>query len=116
MPEIPTGITGSPYSPTWFAIREICQKDLKSNSWQSFPSGHTGSAFAAGTFLALYLNAKLKAFSNYGTSFWKSICVIGPLLGAGLISTGMIIDCVSSDPGPNQHQADQRLPIFAHTC
>ena len=115
MPEIPSGIIGSPYSPTWFNIRDICTRDLNPNSWQSFPSGHTGSSFAAGTFLALYLNAKLKAFSNYQTSFWKSICVLAPLFGAGLISTGMIIDCVSlypvpfdalSDPAPTSSRSE----------
>ena len=85
---------GSPYKPTWFEIRNVCP-DIEDNAWQSFPSGHTGSSFAAGTFLALYLNAKLKAFSNYHTGFWKQMCVLAPLLGALLVSIGMIVDCVS---------------------
>ena len=91
---VPPNTIGSPYKPTWFKIREVCP-DIEDNAWQSFPSGHTGSSFAAGTFLALYLNAKLKAFSNYHTNYWKQMCVLAPLLGAGLVSIGMIIDCVS---------------------
>lgn len=63
---------------------------------QSYPSGHTGSAFAAGLFLALYLNAKLKAFSNYHTNFAKILAVVSPLIGALLISVGMIIGKVIS--------------------
>ncbi|KAL8795656.1 MAG: hypothetical protein Q9195_001894 [Heterodermia aff. obscurata] len=97
IPKIPSSFSGSPYSPTWWKIRDIC-RDIPPNAWQSFPSGHTGSAFASATYLALYLNAKFKSFSNYQTSFWKTLCVVTPLFGAGLIGTGMIIDCVSFHP------------------
>ena len=98
-PQVPSGVTGSPYSPTWFRVSEVCP-NIMPNAMQSFPSGHTGSAFAVGTFLALYLNAKLKAFSNYHTSFWKHICVVAPLFGAAFIGGGMIVDCVSSPTFP----------------
>ena len=110
MPHISTSIIGSPYSPTWFRITDICAKPLAPNAWQSFPSGHTGSSFAAGTFLAIYLNAKLKAFSNYNTSFWKYLCVLAPLLGAVLISTGMIIDCVSLYPATTPSRSEDFDP------
>ena len=62
---------------------------------QSYPSGHTGNAFASGVFLALYLNAKLKAFSDYKTSFWKMMAVAAPIIGAMLIAGGLTIDHVS---------------------
>ena len=85
----------SAHSPIWVKVDEVCKKPLHIDGLQSFPSGHTGSAFAAGVYMALYLNAKLKAFSNYHTSFWKHICVLAPVLGAALIGCAMILDCVS---------------------
>ena len=63
---------------------------------QSFPSGHTGSAFAVGVFMSLYLNAKVKAHSDCVTSFWKQWLVLTPLFGALLIACGVWVDCVSS--------------------
>lgn len=59
---------------------------------QSFPSGHTSEAFFVGTFLALYLNAKLKAFSDYHTSFWKWLAVMFPLFGSCLIAGTLVVD------------------------
>ena len=59
---------------------------------QSFPSGHTSESFFMGTFLALYLNAKLKAFSDYHTSFWKWLAVMLPLLGACLVAGTLVVD------------------------
>ena len=59
---------------------------------QSFPSGHTSEAFFVGTFLALYLNAKLKAFSDYHTSFWKWLAVMLPLFGSCLIAGTLVVD------------------------
>ena len=61
----------------------------------SFPSGHTSEAFVAGTFLALYLNAKLKPFSDFHTSFWKMVVVMAPLIGAILIAGSLVADRVS---------------------
>lgn len=61
---------------------------------QSFPSGHTGTATTVGVFLALYLNAKLKAFSNYQTNYWKMIAVLSPLGGAGCVAGLLVIDGV----------------------
>lgn len=59
---------------------------------QSFPSGHTSESFFVGTFLALYLNAKLKAFSDYHTSFWKWLVVVFPLFGSCLIAGTLVVD------------------------
>lgn len=61
---------------------------------QSFPSGHTGTATTVSVFLALYLNAKLKAFSDYQTSQWKMIAVLSPLGGAGCVAGLLVIDGV----------------------
>ena len=71
---------------------------------QSFPSGHTSESFFVGTFLALYLNAKLKAFSDYHTSFWKWLAVMTPLFGACLIAGTLVVD-------GNHHYHDILLSI-----
>ena len=63
---------------------------------ESFPSGHTASAFVAATYLALYLNAKLKAFSDYHTSLWKIVLVLLPLAGAGFVALSLTVDHVSA--------------------
>lgn len=73
----------------------ILQGDLKF-AMQSFPSGHTASATLVGTYLALYLNAKLKSFSSYHTSFWKMLVVLGPVIGAAFIAGSLVSDHVSS--------------------
>jgi len=62
---------------------------------QSFPSGHTASAFAAGVFLALYLNSKLKAFADHSTHFWIFCVVIVPILGACLVGATQYVAHVS---------------------
>ncbi len=83
--------SGPPKDPLLFAM-------------QSFPSGHTSEAFFVGTFLALYLNAKLKAFSDYHTSFWKWLVVMFPLFGSCLIAGTLIVDT-------NHHVHDILLSI-----
>ena len=52
----------------------------------------------AGTFLALYLNAKLKPFGDFHGSFWKIIVVVAPLIGAMLIAGSLVADRVSRIP------------------
>ena len=85
-----------------FATVRDCQTatEIKSliPALQSFPSGHSGSAFAAGVFLSLYLNAKLKAFADYHTSFLKLLMVLSPLIGATFIAGNLMIDHVSFIP------------------
>ena len=71
---------------------------------QSFPSGHTSESFFVGTFLALYLNAKLKAFSDYHTSFWKWLVVMFPLFGSCLLTGTLVVD-------RNHHMHDILLSI-----
>jgi diacylglycerol diphosphate phosphatase/phosphatidate phosphatase len=74
--------------------RTICTGDKKQidDSLESFPSGHSTAAFAGFVFLSLYLNAKLKCFSNYHPAMWKLIAVYAPILGAVLIAGALTID------------------------
>lgn len=73
---------------------EICTGDKAeiNDALESMPSGHTTAAFAGFVFLYLYLNAKLKVFSNYHPAFWKLIAIYAPLLGAVLIGGALTID------------------------
>ncbi|KAH6892590.1 phosphatidic acid phosphatase type 2/haloperoxidase [Thelonectria olida] len=77
-----------------YYTREICtgDEDQIDDSLESFPSGHTTAAFAGFIFLYLYLNAKLKVFSNYHPSMWKLILIYAPVLGAVLIGGALTID------------------------
>jgi diacylglycerol diphosphate phosphatase/phosphatidate phosphatase len=74
--------------------RSICTGDQSeiNDSLESMPSGHTTAAFAGFVFLYLYLNAKLKVFSNYHPAMWKIIALYAPILGACLIGGALTID------------------------
>lgn len=67
--------------------RSVCTGDPNTidDSLESFPSGHTTAAFGGFVYLYLYLNAKLKVWSNYHPAFWKMIVTYMPILGATLI-------------------------------
>ena len=86
----------SPYFNRQWATPEDCAGDKSDIRFglEAFPSGHTASSFTVGIFLALYLNAKLKAFSNYHTSYWKMLVVVAPILGACFIAGSVFIDNV----------------------
>lgn len=92
------GIAGEGYNAKGFNqiyyTREICtgDQDEINDSLESMPSGHTTAAFAGFVFLYLYLNAKLKVFSNYHPAMWKLIVLYAPLLGACLIGGALTID------------------------
>jgi diacylglycerol diphosphate phosphatase/phosphatidate phosphatase len=83
-----TGFTSIYFRPN------ICTGNIKQirDSLESFPSGHTTAAFAGLGFLSIYLNAKLKVFSNYHPALWKLIAVYAPILGATLIGGALTID------------------------
>ncbi|KAI0418346.1 phosphatidic acid phosphatase type 2/haloperoxidase [Xylaria grammica] len=89
---------GGPYNAAGFDqlyyTREICTGDPKeiNDSLESFPSGHSTAAFAGFVYLYLYLNAKLKVFSNYHAAMWKMIVIYIPILGAVLIAGALTID------------------------
>ncbi|KAK3377516.1 phosphatidic acid phosphatase type 2/haloperoxidase [Podospora didyma] len=77
-----------------YYTREVCTGDEKeiNDSLESMPSGHTTAAFAGLVFLYLYLNAKLKVFSNYHPAMWKLVVLYMPILGAVLIGGALTID------------------------
>lgn len=74
--------------------RNVCtgNKDDIDDSLESFPSGHTTAAFGGFVFLYLYLNAKLKVWSNYHPAYWKLIVTYMPILAATLIGGALTID------------------------
>jgi diacylglycerol diphosphate phosphatase / phosphatidate phosphatase len=92
------GVKGAGYNGAGFQslyyTSEICtgDPDKIDDSLESMPSGHTTAAFAGFVFLYLYLNAKLKVFSNYHPAMWKLIVLYSPLLGACLIAGALTID------------------------
>ncbi|GAA5947652.1 hypothetical protein JCM10213_002246 [Rhodosporidiobolus nylandii] len=92
-PVIDTSTIGSGYQNIMFT-REICTGDGNeiNDSLESMPSGHSTAAWAGLLFLSLYLNGKLKLFSDYRPQFWKMIAFFAPLLGAFLISASLTID------------------------
>ncbi|KAH8684033.1 phosphatidic acid phosphatase type 2/haloperoxidase [Ilyonectria robusta] len=77
-----------------YYTKEICtgDPDQIDDSLEAFPSGHTTAAFAGFIYLYLYLNAKLKVFSNYHPAMWKLIAIYAPVLGAVLIGGALTID------------------------
>ncbi|KAK3725533.1 hypothetical protein LTR37_000503 [Vermiconidia calcicola] len=74
--------------------RTVCTGDKRqiNDALESMPSGHTTAAFAGFIFLYLYLNAKLKIWSNYHPAYWKLIVTYMPVLGAVLIGGALTID------------------------
>jgi len=87
------GESGNGFSAIMYD-RTVCRGDRNeiNDSLESFPSGHSTAAFAGFVFLSLYLNGKLKVFSNYHPAFWKLIAFYAPLLGATLIAGALTID------------------------
>ena len=77
-----------------YYTKDICTGDPDDidDSLESFPSGHTTAAFAGFVYLSLYLNAKLKLFSDHHPHMWKLIAVYAPILGATLIGGALTID------------------------
>jgi len=92
------GAVGAGYNAAGFKqiyyTRQICTGDINEidDSLESMPSGHTTAAFAGFVYLYLYLNAKLKVFSNYHPSMWKLVAIYAPILGACLIGGALTID------------------------
>ena len=74
--------------------RSVCTGDEKqiNDALESFPSGHSTAAFAGLIFTSLYLNAKLKIFSNYHPSYPKFVLFFAPILGATLVAGSLTID------------------------
>lgn len=93
LPEIAAEETGNGLRQIMYD-RRICTGDQNEidDSLESFPSGHSTAAFAGFVFLYLYLNAKLKVWSNYHPAMWKLIATYAPILGATLIAGALTID------------------------
>lgn len=93
VPVIPEGTVGRGYQQIMYD-RSICtgDEDEIDDSLESFPSGHSTAAFAGFMFLYLYLNAKLKVWSNYHPAMWKLLATYAPVLGAVLIAGTLTID------------------------
>ncbi|KAL7747324.1 hypothetical protein RI367_007378 [Sorochytrium milnesiophthora] len=74
--------------------RSVCTGDEKqiNDALESFPSGHSTAAFAGLVYLSLYLNGKLKVFSNMHPAYWKFVLFFAPLLAATLIAGTLTID------------------------
>ena len=77
-----------------YFTKDVCTapEEVTLNELKSFPSGHSITACAGFVFLYLYLNAKLKVWSNYRPQFWKLVGIHLPLLGALLIVAAMVLD------------------------
>ncbi|KAK4504734.1 hypothetical protein PRZ48_002696 [Zasmidium cellare] len=74
--------------------RDACTGDKRmvDYAFSSFPSGHSTASFAGFVFLFLYLNGKLKTFSNFRPPFWALVLTWSPILAAIVIAGQCIID------------------------
>jgi membrane-associated phospholipid phosphatase len=89
-----TGLNGVGFHQIMYTV-DVCtnpDKQALKNAMTSFPSGHSTAAWAGFVFLFLWMNAKLKVWSNYRTSFWWLALLFAPLLGATLQSCALSID------------------------
>ena len=77
--------------------------------------GHTAEALFFGYFLSFYLNAKLKAFSDYHTSIWKMFLVLSPLLGALFIAASVTMHHVSVKCAPSVKNLNSSLAYALQT-
>lgn len=89
-----TGLNGVGFQNIMYTIEICTQKDpfMIKNAITSFPSGHSTAAFAGFGFLFLWMNAKLKVWSDHKPAFWKLGLTILPLLGAVVIACSLTID------------------------
>ncbi|KAK0649996.1 phosphatidic acid phosphatase type 2/haloperoxidase [Cercophora newfieldiana] len=88
-----TGLNGVGFRQVMYTV-DICtnpDKGTLKNAMTSFPSGHATVAFAGYVFLFLWMNAKLKVWSNSQTSFYWLALLAVPLLGAVLMAIALSI-------------------------
>ena len=87
------GLKGIGYQGYMFTA-EVCTGPQSGigNALESFPSGHATTIFAGMVFLYLYINAKLKVFSNYHPAMWKLVILYLPILFACLVAGTLTID------------------------
>jgi len=73
------------YGLSTAAICTWSDHSIIQDAFRSFPSGHSSTAFAAMTFLSLYLAGKLHMFNFNGDSY-KSFIISAPLIAAFLVA------------------------------
>ncbi|RKU46731.1 hypothetical protein DL546_002377 [Coniochaeta pulveracea] len=89
-----TGLNGVGFHQIMYSA-DVCtnpDKGAVKNAMTSFPSGHSTAAFASGVFLFLWMNAKLKVWSDYQASFYWLALLFTPLFGAVLQACLLTID------------------------
>ncbi|RVD86105.1 uncharacterized protein DFL_004399 [Arthrobotrys flagrans] len=84
---------GVGFDGTWYKWT-VCTGDQEKINWalESFPSGHVATSFAAGVFLSLYINAKLKVFSDYRVNPIIMVLFLTPLTLAVLMGGAISAD------------------------
>lgn len=101
-PHIPLDSAGLDPQGIWHQPRDVCMGDEKKlrEAQMSFPSGHACAAFAGFGFLSLYLSSTLGIFEHgvgevserRGTSHWRQMMFVAPLLAALLIAASKVRD------------------------
>ncbi|KAB5532517.1 phosphatidic acid phosphatase type 2/haloperoxidase [Coniochaeta sp. 2T2.1] len=89
-----TALNGVGFNRIMYTV-DVCtnpDKQALQNAMTSFPSGHSNVAFAGFVFLFLWMNAKLKVWANYRTSFWWLVLLFAPLLVAVLQACVLSVD------------------------
>ncbi|KAK6512651.1 hypothetical protein TWF481_001532 [Arthrobotrys musiformis] len=86
---------GAGFDGTWYKWT-VCTGDQQRINWalESFPSGHVATSFAAAVFLSLYINAKLKIFSDYRVNPIIMVLFLMPLTLAVLMGGAISADMV----------------------
>jgi len=84
---------GDGWDGTWYKSN-ICTNDPEMVGWalESFPSGHVATSFAAGVYLSLYINAKLKVFAHYRSNPLIIIFCLAPMILATLMGGAISAD------------------------
>lgn len=89
-----TGLNGVGFHQIMYTS-EVCtnpDKQALKTAMTSFPSGHSTSAWAGYFFLFLWMNAKLKVWGNFQSSFHWLALLMAPLLGATLMAACLTVD------------------------
>ncbi|KUJ18358.1 PAP2-domain-containing protein [Mollisia scopiformis] len=98
-----TSVNTTTSNATWWMGPAACTGDKAKvlNALWGFPSGHSATSFASSVFMALYLNGKLKPFSDLAPGVLDLAIVLSPLLLASLVSGSQYVT--------HQHHAHEVL-------
>lgn len=89
-----TGLNGVGFRQIMYTV-DVCTNPNKGQlktAMTSFPSGHSTAAAASAVFLFLWLNAKLKVWSNFQPAFGWLALTFAPLLLGALMCLTLTID------------------------